>query len=138
MHGAIKLQSGLQYHICMQGVFLFFTVGWFMKRCFFFNTNTNDKAWQVRIQLLLWKAISILSLILFFFHSNQGVFSSLSILIPFPFFVSPPPLCSMAGFYSWGVVPHRGNLLVFHVIEMEWKGLSIIWESYISVSWFKL
>ena len=74
----------------------------------------------------------------FFFHSNQGVFSSLRILIPFPFFVSPPPLCSMAGFYSWGVVPHRGNLLVFRVIEMKWKGLSIIWESYISVSWFKL
>lgn len=55
-----------------------------------------------------------------FFTPNLRVFSS--ILIPFPFFVSPPHFVQWLGSILEGVVPHRGNLLVFHVIEMEWKG----------------
>ena len=91
MHGAIKLKMVYSIIAACKAFSLLYCRMIHKVFCFFFNTNTNDKAWQVRIQPLLWKAINVLSLILFFFVSNQGVFSSLCILIPFPCFRFPSP-----------------------------------------------
>lgn len=56
---------------------------WFF---FIFNASRNDKAWEIRTQPILWKAIYIVSLkeilffFIFFYISNQSVLSSILIL----------------------------------------------------------
>ena len=91
MHGAIKLQNGLQYHSCMQGIFLFFTVGWFIK-CFVSFSIQTQMTRPDKLEFNLYcEKLSTFSLSYFFLVSNQGAFSSLCILIPFPCFRFPSP-----------------------------------------------
>lgn len=118
----------LHYHSCMHGVFLFFTVRCLMKFFFSFSIQTEMTRHDKLEFNLYCEKLSTLSLskryyfsIYFLFcTSNQGVFSSLLILSLFLcFYFLCPQLCSVAGFYSRGLVQHRGNMLAFHVIGKE-------------------